>query len=599
MYITTVFFTLMYVLWQDMTLSQILHEKSLHEVLAAAEWKNMILLCDVQSHHCPTEHVVSTHPSIYVSLDVTNQSLVAQMFEKYAFPTQLNWLVICSRCDILLNEINVFEHTHDQQGYFTYQYQWILVTNMNVVLEEQLGTIMNLLVVDPDGNLYTAMFGKLRYLQKVKPSLQKHSLQKYNLFPNLLTGFNNITLTMTVMVWPPYITKDNTGAYHGYFVETMNIIAKRLNFTYEIIEPEDQEYGSLENGQWSGMMKDLVEKRADIACSLTFSHERSIYVSFLDTAAMVSYEVIMYHKPEAISMSVDILAKPFSWEVWVVFLAVLMTTMISFHLSQQLLMTHKDSCSRYDFGAYILRSTVYQGSVLHPLHTSSRIIYSCYALGWIILMATYTAYLVSFLSVKKEVIPFRTMSELAENDDYTLGVLGGSFFYDVLFYDNLTARNIYFPLASKIKRDMQKDPQLINSFEDYHFNRLLTDKNYALLDSGAVYNGLASESCKLSVLEEKGSRSPEGYACQNNSAYANELNYVLSKIQEGELDFHLRKFLPKPMTCETSYNNVSLENLHGMFYILFGGLGIALVILIAECVVDASVASHRNSTPIK
>ena len=599
MYITTIVYTLIYVLVQDMISSQSLDEKSLHEVLAAAEWENMILLCDAQSNDCPIEHIVSIRPSIYVSIDAMDKSLVVQMFEKYAAPTQLNWLVICSRCDILLNEINVFEHTHDQQGYFTYQYQWMLVTNINVALEEHLGTIMNLLVVDPNGNLYTAMFGELRYLQKVKPSLHKHSLEKYNLFPNLLTGFNNITLTMTVMIWPPYITKDNTGVFHGYFVETMNIFAKRLNFTYQIIEPEDQEYGSLENGRWSGMMKDLVEKKADIACSLTISHERSIYVSFLDTAAMVSYEVIMYHKPEAISMSVDILIKPFSWEVWVVFLVVLMTTMISFHLSQHLLMMHKNSYSRYDFGAYILRSTVYQGSVLRPLHISSRIIYSFYALGWIILMATYTAYLVSFLSVKKEVIPFRTMSELAENDDYKLGVFGGSFFYDLLFGDNLTAKDIYFPLASKIKRDMQKDPQLINSFEDYHFNRLLTDKNYALLDSGAVYSGLASESCKLSVLEEKGSRSPEGFACQNNSAYANELNHVLSKIQEGELDFHLRKFLPKPMTCEKSYNSVSLENLHGVLYILFGGMGIALVVLISECFVDASVGRHRNSTPMK
>ena len=454
---------------------------------------------------------------------------------------------------------------------------------MNFSLEEHLGTIMNLLVIPPDGDIYTAMFGSERYLQKVKPSLQKHSLQKNNLFPNLLTGFNNITLIMTVMVWPPYITKDNTGMYSGYFVETMNIIAKKLNFTYQIIEPEDQEYGILANGRWSGLMKYLVEKKADIACSLTVTHERSTYVSFLGTAAMVSYEVVMYHKPEAISMSIDILTKPFNREVWVVLLGVLMTTMITFHLSQHVQTMHKDLCSSGDFGAYIVRSTVSQGSNWHPLHTSSRIIYSFYTLGWIILMATYTAYLVSFLSVKKEVIPFRTMSELAENDDYKLGVLGGSFVYDLLFRDNLTDRNIYLPLASKIKRDIQKDPQLISSLDSYQNNRLLTDRNYALLDSSASYNTLASESCKLSVLEEKGSRSPEGFACPKNSAYAKELNHVLSKIQEGELDLHLRKqFLPQPMACEKSYNSVSLENLHGVFYMLFGGLSIALAVLISE-----------------
>ena len=244
--------------------------------------------------------------------------------------------------------------------------------------------------------------------------------------------------------------------------------------------------------------------------------------------------------------------------------------MITFHLSQHILTMHKDLCSSSYFGAYILHSTVSQGSMWHPSHISSRIIYSFYALGWIILMATYTAYLVSFLSVKKEVIPFRTMSELAENDDYKLGVLGGSFFYDLLFRDNLTARNVYFPLASKIKRDIQKDPQLINSLGSYQNNRLLTDRKYALLDSSAVYNTLASESCKLSVLDEKGSRSLEGFACQKNSAYAKELNHVLSKMKEGELDFHLRKqCFPQPMVCAKSYNRVSLDNLHGVLHVIW------------------------------
>ena len=79
----------------------------------------MILLCNVRNNNCPTEHIISIHPSIFV-LNVTSQSVVPQMIEKYAAPTQLDSLVISSHCDILLNETNGFEHTHDQQGYFTY-----------------------------------------------------------------------------------------------------------------------------------------------------------------------------------------------------------------------------------------------------------------------------------------------------------------------------------------------------------------------------------------------------------------------------------------------------------------------------------------------
>ena len=97
----------------------------LHQVLDAAEWKNMILLCDIMITECAAhaEDIISMRPAVYVTMDLTNRSLIVQMFEKFATPNQLNWLVYCDPCGILLNEINVFEDTHDLQGYLTFKYQ--------------------------------------------------------------------------------------------------------------------------------------------------------------------------------------------------------------------------------------------------------------------------------------------------------------------------------------------------------------------------------------------------------------------------------------------------------------------------------------------
>ena len=67
----------------------------LHQVLDAAEWKNMILLCDIMITEClaHAEDIISTQPAVYVTMDLTNCSLIVQMFEKFATPNQLNWLV--------------------------------------------------------------------------------------------------------------------------------------------------------------------------------------------------------------------------------------------------------------------------------------------------------------------------------------------------------------------------------------------------------------------------------------------------------------------------------------------------------------------------
>ena len=131
---------------------------TLFEVLTAAEWNSMILVCDTTASECPTEDVLSVHPAVFVSIDINNHSHTVQMFERHAASRQLNWLVFCTQCETLLDVINTFKDTHELQGYFKYKYQWMLVTNYNSLGATTLGDIMNLLLIDTDQNVYTSMF---------------------------------------------------------------------------------------------------------------------------------------------------------------------------------------------------------------------------------------------------------------------------------------------------------------------------------------------------------------------------------------------------------------------------------------------------------
>ena len=42
------------------------------------------------------------------------------------------------------------------------------------------------------------------------------------------------------------------------------------------------------------------------------------------------------------------------------------------------------------------------------------------------MIATYTGNLVAFLAVEKQNVPFQTFAEVAENDNYKTGTLGGA-----------------------------------------------------------------------------------------------------------------------------------------------------------------------------
>ena len=247
------------------------NSSTLCDVLTAAERNSMILVCDARASECPAEYVLSVHPAAFVSIDMDNHLHTVQMFERHAASKKLNWLVFCTQCETLLNVINTFEDTHELQGYFKYKYQWMLVTNYSSLDATSLGDIMNLLVINTDSNLFTAMFGMNRYLQKLKWPLEMHASY---IFPNLLTGYNSISIVFAIIPWPPYVIKQAWGDYSGYYVHLMDMIAQKLNFKYQITESFDGQYGSIENGEWTGLIRQLMDMKADIAGILTQSYER-------------------------------------------------------------------------------------------------------------------------------------------------------------------------------------------------------------------------------------------------------------------------------------------------------------------------------------
>ena len=163
---------------------------------------------------------------------------------------------------------------------------------------------------------------------------------------------------------------------------------------------------------------------------------------------------------------------------------------------------------------------------LGPLLESSTVFYT---IGWIVLMAIYTASLVSLLSVKKEIIPFRTFAELGANNEYKLGVEGGTIFYDVLYRNNFTKDNPIYYLKAKVTLDSERDPSVITSDYDVLENRLITEK-YAMFSLTKVFNSLSARSCRVAMVKEKGNRVSDGFMLPKNSAYAEDFDRVLSKI---------------------------------------------------------------------
>ena len=80
----------------------------------------------------------------------------------------------------------------------------------------------------------------------------------------------------------------------GFFLEVLNILAAKLNFTLKIIPSVDGKWGGMDsNGTWNGLMGMLIRREADIvAAALTITKER-LDVTTFSVTLLKGYKTLM------------------------------------------------------------------------------------------------------------------------------------------------------------------------------------------------------------------------------------------------------------------------------------------------------------------
>ncbi|GFS08299.1 glutamate receptor ionotropic, kainate 4 [Elysia marginata] len=78
-------------------------------------------------------------------------------------------------------------------------------------------------------------------------------------YPN---NFTDTKLTVVVVVEPPFVFKNDEDPanvfYYGYSVDVLEEIAKKVGFEYELVECSPGSYGTLQDGQWTGCIGNVV-----------------------------------------------------------------------------------------------------------------------------------------------------------------------------------------------------------------------------------------------------------------------------------------------------------------------------------------------------
>uniref|UniRef100_A0A4W3I6F7 Glutamate receptor n=1 Tax=Callorhinchus milii TaxID=7868 RepID=A0A4W3I6F7_CALMI len=419
---------------------------------------------------------------------------------------------------------------------------------------------------------------------------------------NISESLFNKTLIVTTILENPYVMLklnhqqlEGNERYEGFCVEMLQELSNLLRFKYKIQLVADGVYGVAEpNGTWTGMIGELVTRKADLAVAgLTITAEREKVIDFskpfMTLGISILYRVHMSRKPGYFSF-----LDPFSPGVWLfMVLAYLAVSCVLFLIARltpyEWYMPHsclKGKCNmlvnQYSLGNSLwfpVGGFMQQGSEIMPRALSTRCVTGVWWAFTLIIISSYTANLAAFLTVQRMDVPIESVDDLADQTNIGYGTIqGGS---TMTFFQN----SRYQTYQRMWNYMHSKQPSVFVKSTDEGIARVLKS-NYAFLLESTMNEYHRQRSCNLtqigSLLDTKG----YGIGLPIGSVFRNEFDLAILQLQENNrLEILKRKWWEGgkcPKEGDHGAKGLGMENIGGIFVVLICGLFVAIVIAVVE-----------------
>uniref|UniRef100_A0A8C1P5K1 Glutamate receptor n=1 Tax=Cyprinus carpio TaxID=7962 RepID=A0A8C1P5K1_CYPCA len=442
--------------------------------------------------------------------------------------------------------------------------------------------------------------------------MDKMVVTKSDLFPNDTMGMENKTVVVTTILEAPYVMlKKNAELftdnerYEGYCVDLAAEIAKHCGFKYQLRIVADGKYGArdAETKIWNGMVGELVYGKADIAVApLTITLVREEVIDFSKPFMSLGIS-IMIKKPQKSKPGVFSFLDPLAYEIWMcIVFAYIGVSVVLFLVSRfSPYEWHTEefedgqlgpSESTNEFGIFnslwfSLGAFMQQGCDISPRSLSGRIVGGVWWFFTLIIISSYTANLAAFLTVERMVSPIESAEDLAKQTEIAYGTLDAGSTKEFF-------RRSKIALFDKMWQYMKSaEPSVFvkNTVEGVLRVRKSKGKYAYLLES--TMNEYIEQRKPCDTMKVGGNLDSKGYgiATPKGSALRNAVNLAVLKLndEQGILDKLKNKWWYDKGECGAKVSGskektsaLSLSNVAGVFYILVGGLGLAMMVALVE-----------------
>ncbi|XP_071092607.1 glutamate receptor-like [Haliotis cracherodii] len=318
------------------------------------------------------------------------------------------------------------------------------------------------------------------------------------LFPNTAYMLNGRKLKIGILEWGEFCKK-STSPTNGSIVYThvckdlFDSLGEYLNFTYELIEPPDKSWGELSE-TWDGLLGMVARNDVDLS-GIPYGITLKRTKTFTFPHIMYQYECEVVHKKLSNNDNHRmLLVSIFKWEVYVcglltiVWCIGLYALLERYSVGEHIKAGEIPACppSTSDSVMTAVLVPLRQGSLHLPQTIPGCIFYASWWLFCITIVAVYTGNLFAIVSVVKEKIPFSTIEELAENDDFQIIITKGSSIQDTYKYsDDSMSKKIWAKVLHT------RSANIPNSLvEDLHIKTLLQSGYYAYITGSLNADGI-------------------------------------------------------------------------------------------------------------
>ncbi|NWX71402.1 GRIA2 protein, partial [Alca torda] len=429
---------------------------------------------------------------------------------------------------------------------------------------------------------------------------------------NESSGLENKTIIVTTILESPYVMMkknhemlEGNDRYEGYCVDLATEIAKHCGFKYKLTIVGDGKYGARDADTkiWNGMVGELVYGKADIAIApLTITLVREEVIDFSKPFMSLGIS-IMIKKPQKSKPGVFSFLDPLAYEIWMcIVFAYIGVSVVLFLVSRfSPYEWHTEEFedgretqtneSTNEFGIFnslwfSLGAFMQQGCDISPRSLSGRIVGGVWWFFTLIIISSYTANLAAFLTVERMVSPIESAEDLSKQTEIAYGTLDSGSTKEFFRRSKIAV----FDKMWTYMKSAEPSVFVRTTAEGVARVRKSKGKYAYLLES--TMNEYIEQRKPCDTMKVGGNLDSKGYgiATPKGSSLRTPVNLAVLKLSEqGILDKLKNKWWydkgecgPKDSGSKEKTSALSLSNVAGVFYILVGGLGLAMLVALIE-----------------